>query len=76
MNTQKIENRLDKLTNQIYWLEKKIKDFPEGKIYCERDGHYIKWFIRNGKDNQKNIYPKSSADQLNNLSKSAIIKPD
>lgn len=35
MNTQKIENRLDELTYQIYWLEKKIKDFPEGKIYCE-----------------------------------------
>ena len=67
MNTQKIENRLDELTNQIYWLEKKIKDFPEGKIYCERDGHYIKWFIRNGKDNQKKYLPKKQrrlAEQL------------
>ena len=67
MNTQKIENRLDELTYQIYWLEKKIKDFPEGKIYCEWDGHYIKWFIRNGKDNPKKYLPKKQrrlAEQL------------
>lgn len=49
MTTQKIQKRLDFLTDQIPWLQKKLKEFPDGKLYCERDGHYIKWFIRKGK---------------------------
>ena len=59
MTTQKIQKRLDFLTNQILWLQKKLKEFPDGKLYCERDGHYIKWFIRKGKDNKKKYLPKT-----------------
>lgn len=67
MTTQKIQKRLDFLTDQTHWLKKKIKEFPEGKLYCERDGHYIKWFIRSGKDNTKKYLPKKQrqlAEQL------------
>ena len=67
MTTQKIQKRLDFLTDQIPWLQKKLKEFPDGKLYCERDGHYIKWFIRKGKDNQKKYLPKTQrhlAEQL------------
>ena len=60
MTTQKIQKRLDFLTDQVHWLEKKLKEFPYGKLYCERDGQYIKWFIRKGKNNKKKYLPKRS----------------
>ena len=67
MTTQKIQKRLDFLTDQAHWLEKKLKEFPDGKLYCERDGQYIKWFIRKGKNNKKKYLPKTQrhlAEQL------------
>lgn len=67
MTTQKIQKRLDFLTDQVHWLEKKLKEFPDGKLYCERDGQYIKQFIRKGKNNKKKYLPKTQrhlAEQL------------
>lgn len=65
MNTQKIEQRLEHLLNECQLLERQIRTLPDGKIYCERDNHYIKWFLR--KNGIKRFLPRKQrnlAEQL------------
>lgn len=53
MNTQKIENRLDELTNQIYWLEKKSKIFPKVKSIASEMGTTLNGLFVTGRITKK-----------------------
>lgn len=45
---ERILNERDELANQIDILNSKIKNFPNGKIICCRNGKYYKWFQSDG----------------------------
>lgn len=45
MNTQ-----LNKLHDEILHLQKKLKNYPKGNLFCVKNGKYVKWFQSNHSD--------------------------
>ena len=42
MFIQELQNRLTLIRSQIYSLEQRLSHYPDGNLYCVRNGKYIK----------------------------------
>lgn len=62
---EKINLEIETIVNQIRQLEQKIKGYPKGELYCEKNNKYIKWHCKVGK--KRKYIPKknrSFAEQM------------
>lgn len=55
-----IEKMYEDICNELIAVEEKLLEYPDGRISCQKNGKYTKWFLV--KDNQWEYVPKTNKD--------------
>lgn len=68
----KMEVYLLRIREQVDWCEQIIKNAPEGKLICNHDGQYTKWYLRK---NDKTVYlPKGERSLAEKLARKRLAQ--
>lgn len=60
-----IEKMYEDICNELIVVEDKLCEYPDGRISCQKNGKYTKWFLV--KNNQWEYIPKTNKDIASKL---------